>query len=68
METLRIGGVDCRSLADEFGTPLYAVSYTHLDVYKRQVFHPVVSFLIRIFLYAFPKNISSTQNLQQNLL
>ena len=23
METLRIGGVDCRSLADEFGTPLY---------------------------------------------
>ena len=45
METLRIGGVDCRSLADEFGTPLYVydeakimkpVSYTHLDVYKRQ--------------------------------
>lgn len=23
METLKIGGVDCRSLADQFGTPLY---------------------------------------------
>ena len=47
---LTVGGVSVTDLAGRFGTPAYvidAVSYTHLDVYKRQDLSIIRSLLDR---------------------